>query len=244
MSWYYAEGGKQIGPVMEPDWNALVSGGTIKPETLVWREGMANWMPFATASLPGGATDTPAAGSVRCSECGRLFSPDEVVTLDGQPVCAACKPIALQKIKEGVQLTGEMRYAGFWVRFAAKFIDGIILQVVVRGLGLVLGIALNAAGNHSTAAATISGIVLGTLAGGTYAIFFNGKYGATPGKMACKLRIVRADGSAISYGRACGRYFAELLSSLTLLIGYIMTGFDEEKRALHDRIADTRVIRL
>jgi hypothetical protein len=35
-----------------------------------------------------------------------------------------------------------------------------------------------------------------------------------------------------------------LLSSLTLAIGYIMAAFDDEKRSLHDRICDTRVIRL
>ena len=38
--------------------------------------------------------------------------------------------------------------------------------------------------------------------------------------------------------------FAEMLSSLTLGIGYIMVAFDDEKRGLHDRdICDTRVVR-
>jgi uncharacterized RDD family membrane protein YckC len=68
-------------------------------------------------------------------------------------------------------------------------------------------------------------------------------YGATPGKMALGLKIVRPDGGPISAGRAVGRYFAEILSALTLMIGYMMAGWDSEKRALHDRIADTRVIK-
>jgi uncharacterized RDD family membrane protein YckC len=62
--------------------------------------------------------------------------------------------------------------------------------------------------------------------------------------MALRLRIVRANGDKVTYGRACGRYFGKLLSSVTFLIGYIMAAFDEEKRGLHDRICDTRVIRL
>jgi uncharacterized RDD family membrane protein YckC len=33
-----------------------------------------------------------------------------------------------------------------------------------------------------------------------------------------------------------------IVSGIILLIGYIMAGFDEEKRALHDRVCDTRVI--
>ncbi|MND07279.1 RDD family protein [compost metagenome] len=54
---------------------------------------------------------------------------------------------------------------------------------------------------------------------------------------------MRADGSAVTTGRAAGRYFATLLSSLTLLIGFVIAAFDEQKRALHDHVADTRVIR-
>jgi uncharacterized RDD family membrane protein YckC len=76
-----------------------------------------------------------------------------------------------------------------------------------------------------------------------YSWFFLSRDGATPGKMALGLKVVRADGSKLSTGRIIGRFFSELLSSLLLCIGYIMAGFDEEKRALHDRICDTRVIK-
>jgi uncharacterized RDD family membrane protein YckC len=61
--------------------------------------------------------------------------------------------------------------------------------------------------------------------------------------MACGLKVVRPDGEKISYARACGRFFAEFVSSLTLAIGYIIAAFDGEKRSLHDRICDTRVIK-
>jgi uncharacterized RDD family membrane protein YckC len=76
-----------------------------------------------------------------------------------------------------------------------------------------------------------------------YTTYFLGAHSATPGKMACGLRVVRPDGERISYARACGRFFAEILSSITLGIGYIIAAFDDEKRALHDRICDTRVVR-
>jgi uncharacterized RDD family membrane protein YckC len=39
-----------------------------------------------------------------------------------------------------------------------------------------------------------------------------------------------------------GRYFSEMLSGMIMMIGYIMAGFDDEKRALHDRICNTRVV--
>ena len=76
-----------------------------------------------------------------------------------------------------------------------------------------------------------------------YETYFVGRYGATLGKMVFGLKVVRADGQSVSYGRAFGRYWASLLSSMTVTIGFIMAGFDSQKRALHDRICDTRVIR-
>jgi uncharacterized RDD family membrane protein YckC len=75
-----------------------------------------------------------------------------------------------------------------------------------------------------------------------YETFFVGKFGATPGKMACKLRVITAEGAPVSYARALGRYFSKLVSYLTCSIGFIIAGFDDEKRALHDRMCNTRVI--
>jgi uncharacterized RDD family membrane protein YckC len=60
--------------------------------------------------------------------------------------------------------------------------------------------------------------------------------------MACGLRVVRPDGESLTFMRAFGRHFAEMLSGLILMIGYLMAAFDSEKRALHDRISDTRVV--
>jgi uncharacterized RDD family membrane protein YckC len=60
--------------------------------------------------------------------------------------------------------------------------------------------------------------------------------------MALKVHVVTADGGRVSYARALGRYFAKLLSAFTLLIGYIIAAFDPERRALHDRICNTRVV--
>jgi uncharacterized RDD family membrane protein YckC len=76
-----------------------------------------------------------------------------------------------------------------------------------------------------------------------YDTWFVGKYGATPGKMACKIEVVTADAGQVSYLRAFARHFAKWISGFTLGIGYLMAAFDDQKRSLHDRICDTRVIR-
>jgi uncharacterized RDD family membrane protein YckC len=54
---------------------------------------------------------------------------------------------------------------------------------------------------------------------------------------------VRADGGRLGGWRAFARYWAEQVTGLTFFAGYVMAAFDEEKRALHDFICDTRVVR-
>jgi uncharacterized RDD family membrane protein YckC len=147
-------------------------------------------------------------------------------------------------------------YGGFWIRFVARLIDGIILGVVnaiVRipfmlmfgaSMGLGLGRGLGPGLIFAPAMAGVLGVsvLIGLAIGVAYDVYFLSAHGATPGKMALGLRVIRADGGPISPTLALARHFAEWLSGIIFLIGYIMAGFDPEKRALHDRICDTRVI--
>lgn len=260
MKWYYAENNERRGPIAEADFQALAVAGTIKPETLVWREGMDAWQAYsevasglaapsraaapvaavgaAAVAVATGARPSGVAGEGLCSQCGRAFSPDEMITYEGQSVCAECKPLFFQRVKEGALVSGQREYAGFWIRFGAKFVDGIINNILGQVVGFALVFSLGS--NNTT---TILSVALGLLIGLGYQIYFLVKFGATPGKMACKLEVIRADGSPVTYGVAAGRYFAEIVSAFTLMIGYIMAGFDEEKRALHDRMCGTRVVR-
>ena len=75
-----------------------------------------------------------------------------------------------------------------------------------------------------------------------YDALFIGRFAATPGKMMAGLKVVDANASRVTYARAWGRAFAEILTGLTFSIGYIIAAFDGQKRALHDYVCDTRVI--
>ena len=249
MSWYYAENNERRGPIEDAAFQALVAGGTIKPDTLVWREGLTDWVAYSQAASAAAVASvavaspltsggTPNSSAAVCSQCGRLFSADDMVNYEGRYICAECKPLFFQKLKEGASISTQREYAGFWIRAGAVIVDGIIMIVVQRLLGVILLLMVK---EPMTASYIMIGV--GLLLGAAYKIYFVGKYGATPGKMACKIEIISADGSPMTFGRATGRYFAEMVSGFTLGIGYIMVAFDEEKRALHDRICDTRVVR-
>lgn len=103
MNWYYAEAGQQKGPVTDEQFDGLIKAGVVKPDTLVWREGLANWQPYSVArSVAAPPPINTGVAGVVCSQCGRTFNPDEVIALGGALVCAACKPVGIQLLKEGV----------------------------------------------------------------------------------------------------------------------------------------------
>jgi uncharacterized RDD family membrane protein YckC len=254
MDWYYAESGKQIGPIDDTSFQNLVSRGMVRDNTLVWHAGMTSWLPYQNvrpAATPP-ALDGQAGANVRyCSECGKALPYDEMVAFGNSMVCGACKPLYAQKLLEGVRLPGAVRYGGFWIRVVAIVIDSIVLYVVALvGFGLLTLFRFDWASlvrptpDITRLLALEGGLGLVNLAAAAvYDTWMVGRYGATLGKLACQMRIVMNDGGKLTYGRALGRHFAKYLSSFTLGIGYIMAGIDEEKRALHDRICDTRVIK-
>jgi uncharacterized RDD family membrane protein YckC len=245
MEWFYVENGNKVGPVSETDFEGLVRDGKITDDTLVWREGMQNWLPHgqaASAAVAAGAA--PPAAQERCAECGNTFSTNDMIHHGESWICAACKPTFLQRLKEGASLPGTFDYGGFWIRAGAKLIDWIVLWPISFVFSLVgTGLAAVSGTDVAMMAAQVVVMFLNMAIPVLYTTWMLGKWGATLGKMACGLKVVMPDGGKVSYGRACGRYFAEILSGMILCIGYIMAAGDDERRTLHDRICDTRVIR-
>jgi uncharacterized RDD family membrane protein YckC len=271
MNYYYLSGGQQVGPVAETEFERLIQAGQITPDMMVWAEGMANWQPLRevqlgnvsapiqTSQVSGAAAGPahtmhetalvsapamPSANEVGCAECGRIFPVEETISYGNIRVCAGCKPLFMQKLAEGVPFNAGVTYASFWIRAGAKILDGAVLWAINYPLGMLIGFAMAPRTNAKSILvlqAVATGI--GFLIGIAYITFFVGKYGATPGKMLCKIKIVSADGSPVSYWKAFGRYWAELLSGCpTLMIGYLLAARDEQHRALHDRLCNTRVV--
>ena len=132
-------------------------------------------------------------------------------------------------------------YGGFWNRFVAFFIDGIIISMAADNLGVVLEGFYRAAGGTSEGAGDLGsflGLILGWL---YYAIMESSAKQATLGKIAMGLVVTDKRGNRLTFGRATARYFARWLSGIILMIGYIIAAFTEKKEALHDMIAGTIV---
>jgi len=257
MAWYYEANRQQRGPVSDEEFAQLVQSGAVRAETLVWREGWTDWRPYgqvASGAAPGVAGVQPDDDTAICAVSGQRRPKRDMLEFEGRWVSAEHKEEFFQRLREGVVQPGEFVYASFGARLGAKIIDGIILWiiniVIGFGIGAVMGALLLSGADEDGAVmamfaiqtvAQLAGIAVGIL----YSVYFIRKQDATPGKRMLGLKVLRADGSRLTKGRIVGRYFAELVSGMILCIGYLMVAFDkEQRRALHDRMCDTRVVKV
>jgi uncharacterized RDD family membrane protein YckC len=197
----------------------------------------------------------PPQADLTCSQCGRTFAPSDLVQVAGKWVCGDCKPAFLSRVMAGAPGAASplgWHYGGFWMRLGARFIDSFVLMTPILILAAVLVPNLfrerGEAPNAALAAFSLIFSLILFLAVILYEVLLLRYYGATVGKMACGLKVVRPDGRSLGWGVSFGRFFMlnvegiPYLNLILMPISGIMTGVDQEKRSLHDRVCDTRVI--
>ena len=185
---------------------------------------------------------------VNCPKCKQSFPllerVEEATVAQEQPPAERQPDPAQASVSTRTEIDG-LPKAGFWMRLVATFIDVFIvfiLQFLFGTLLAVIGIA-----NNSGSAGDMAILVqlFGFTLSCAYYVFFTGYCGQTPGKMVLRIKVIRCDGSSLSYGRVAFREIpAKFISGIIFGIGYLMVAFDEQKQGLHDRMADTYVIKL
>ena len=155
----------------------------------------------------------------------------------------------------------EVRYAGFWIRFIASFLDTLFLALPV---GILIYFLSD--GNWFDFAQYQQNLQM-AMSGNPHAldnqphtsfrwellfeisvlvvtvIFWDRWRGATPGKKFVHIKIVDAKTHKdISNKEAITRSLGYIPSTLLFGIGFLMIAFRKDKRALHDLLAGTAVI--
>lgn len=142
-----------------------------------------------------------------------------------------------------------LEYAGFWVRFAAYVLDHLIVFVGLLGVRLLLfavsGI-LGILGMHFLDADILFQYSLKDIAlyicQVLYFIVCIYETGTTPGKRVFRLRVVSTEEQLrlfdVVYRETVGRF----LCHVSIGLGYLLVGLDQQKRGLHDMLSDTRVV--
>lgn len=139
--------------------------------------------------------------------------------------------------------------AGFWIRVLAKFIDGIITSALAWIIAVLIGdqgyfdsisfVRDSAEMNMTSPSDTIANLIYAIV---FIVIFTASRFRGTPGKMICRIQVLNPDMTQISILKSIGRLFAYIVSAIPLMVGYMMAGWNKEKKALHDMIAGTRVV--
>jgi uncharacterized RDD family membrane protein YckC len=137
----------------------------------------------------------------------------------------------------------EQKYVGFWARFAANFLDGILISIFVSPGSIWLAYETErrvGSGDWGGALAFYS--VLYILSQVILLVLWCKKQ-ASICKMAITAKIVDAKtGKAPTKKQLIGRYFAYVLSTLPLGLGFLWIAFDSKKQGWHDKLAGTAVI--
>ena len=289
MNWYYAEAGQQRGPISDWDFANAARTGAIRPDTLVWHEGLPEWTPLARVRPD-------------------LVTPPNAAMMGGMAIPEQQKALLVQQMREGVlpanlyagSYSAGSQYVGFWWRLLAFLIDALVLCMVSIPIQMIF--PPQHLEPHGNPFANINwwSVVVGQVVNLGYYTAMVGAFGGSLGKLALGFRIVRADGAKVSYPRAFARAIAIgwlnglimmviafglpilvivvsgglssqmssidfsnpndiaklfppgviLMAGLAFFVGYIlgtfpwwMAGVDSQKRALHDRVCSTRVVR-
>ena len=242
MKWFYidtsiTDGDRRQGPYSIDEIRDFVNEGKIKDETLVWHTGEANWKAWK---------DFPEAS---------------------EPPEPSEEELLKQTIETLLQSRmNRKRYAGFFVRANAFIIDNVILSIFGALFLYVMSLAgmldLNAVSEivnqyieNPTSTELVSKALelpgmstfftIWSFVQAVYFIVFHAVWGATPGKKLLHIHVEMANGEKLSWAFSIFRFIASIVTQATLVfygLGYLIVLIDPQKRALHDFIAQTRVV--
>ena len=170
-----------------------------------------------------------------CFKCGALLQDGAEQSSTQAPRYQAFSNVSMNETAQA-----EVKYAGFWIRFAAYLLDAVFIYIAFFVLGLIFGVSAFASGDDETAAGLLVVLYFVIILG---VLFYKAIMEASPkqgtlGKMIVGIKVTDVNGNRISFGRSIGRYFSMILSGLILYVGFMMAGWTAKKQALHDMIAE------
>ncbi len=178
---------------------------------------------------------------VFCNQCGLA------VTLAARSCnrCGASMPVANSRVA-----TFPLAYASFGERFAALFLDVLLMMLIIFPSVFILGGVIGLAGaivemptDGRRLVAKITGIAFSVLVRWFYfAGCESSVWQGTVGKKILGIRVTDMFGNRISFGRATVRFFGRILSTVCLGLGFWSVLWDQYSQGWHDKIAGTLVL--
>lgn len=140
--------------------------------------------------------------------------------------------------------TDQMEYAGFWVRSGAALIDSLLIIIMTFPLLIMIYGWSYIDGTKTSFIEGPAEFLISYILPFVVTVLFWVTKEATPGKIALSLKVVNAStGHKISIGQAVLRYIGYFVAMIPLFLGIIWVGIDRKKQGLHDKLANTVVVR-
>jgi uncharacterized RDD family membrane protein YckC len=218
--WYFIRDGAKRGPLTTSEVAEMLADVELDPRDLVWKEGMTQWEP--TLQRPEFFPQIPQTENKSVAvEALDYATPGSQVT------------------HSGGQEFPRLPYAGIGRRFIASIVDAIILNAAFA----LLARAAPARELGNANIRSLADLVSPFAAWFYFAFTESSAAQGTFGMQWLGIIVTDSAGQRISFARATGRYFAMLLSILTLGFGFLLACFTRKTQTLHDMIADTLVLR-
>ena len=229
----------------------------VKPGTVTPHTSQAPWSPASLDAKVGGpgVGVAPIAGSAVSNAVSKV-SASPALPAESDPSPSAVRrvrPLPRAAGRPGARLRASTdEPAGFWTRLAAYSIDSVIVSLsVLVASGAWAFWLLEQGGTMALTEVTPMVFLLPIIGGAArlllsvvYPVYFWALRGATPGKQVFGLRVLSMDGETpIGWQRAMLRVIGYMMNCFVMGIGFLLIAVSEDKRGLHDRLADTRVLR-
>lgn len=187
----------------------------------------------------------------RCSRCADTFCPDCIVEIGGLPYCLSCKTESMRDLRSGIPVQ-ELDMATVGGRFVALLVDWLIigLPLMILAFAILIPIGVISAETSEDVApflAIFSNIFVSLGAAAVYILyegFMLASGGQTVGKKVMKIKVVSPEGGELTKGQAWGRAISRQVLAIVPCLGLIdnLVAFGQERTAIHDMMAKTRVI--
>ncbi|NIQ98471.1 MAG: hypothetical protein GWO11_08660 [Desulfuromonadales bacterium] len=236
-------------PSADPETRQPPGAAEMPPETAPERTAAREMEEDETIVCP--VCSTRQEPTENCANCGLIFTKWEEVRSEGEDFYLADTGELLRSENDQEDALDVLPRAGFWQRLTAALIDLTIVAFAQLLFGALLAgvatlVSLGAQfgpGGWQTLMMPVKLFNLALLF--AYFIVFTGYDGQTPGKMLMRIKVIREDDGEIGYARAFLREApGKLISTLTFGLGFIMIGFQQDKRGLHDLLSGSSVVKL
>ncbi|MDP8201831.1 MAG: RDD family protein [Candidatus Tenebribacter burtonii] len=130
----------------------------------------------------------------------------------------------------------DYNYVGFWQRVISNIIDWTILSGISAAMFTRFNLIETVPGDYL--------LIFSYLPVMLYAVIFWKLFGATPGKLILRIKILDTQtGNIPSIWKLVIRFFIYLISLFSLFLGNVWIGLDSRKQSWHDKVAGTVVVR-